>query len=236
MAMSKTNGSFACIPGRVVGMQDLRAYDFRVLVAIAMCADKQGRARPSHSHIASTTGIDRRNVPRAITRLEKAGLMRHRQQKGQAGGWTHSVYEILFDPAVQEVEHTPKAKRDEGENIAQHMLAIWREECGDALSVPRALDRKRAIACSARFKDSFDRDFEQWRLMCREIRKSAFCCGGGRRGWKADFDWALKPKSIRNLLEGKYRDGESLRRHRAAAAGPSDFDEYIVLPLGPGGT
>ena len=230
---AKKNGNFACIPARAASA-DLHGYDFRVLVEIARHADKEGRAHPSLSLIASGTGIARRNVSRSIAALEKAGLMNHQPQKGEAGGWAHSVYEIIFD-APQEIEQAPKQKRDEGHGIAAQMLAIWQEECGDILPVPQKLDRARTAACQARFEDSFHQDLEQWRALCREIRASAFCCGGGNRGWKADFDWALKPKSIRNLLEGKYRDNR-FPRHRAASNGPVGFEDYEILPLGPGGT
>src|ERR1700730_3067267 len=109
------------------------------------------------------------------------------------------------------------------------MLAIWERECGDLLQVPLELDRDRVSACQARFRDSFSRDIEQWRVLCREIRQSPFCCGEGDRGWRADFDWALKPKSIRNVREGKYRD---VRPPHAKRNGTYDG----ILPLGPGGT
>jgi hypothetical protein len=231
---SKKNGSFACIPARVVGI-DLHSYDFRVLVEIARHADKEGRANPSLSLIASATGIARRNVSRSIASLEKAGLMRHWQQKGAAGGWAHSVYEIIFDP-LQEVEIKPKQQRDEAHGIAAQMLEIWKEECGDVLQVPVKLNRDRITACQARLRDSFSGDLAQWRALCQEIKASAFCCGGGNRGWKADFDWALKPKSILNLIEGKYRDNQSSLRRRAAGSGPVGFEDYEILPLGPGGT
>jgi hypothetical protein len=229
---AKKNGTFACIPTRGARI-DLHAYDFRVLIEIARHADKDGHANPSLSLIASATGIARRNVSRSIASLEKAGLMRHWQQKGVTGGWSHSVYEIIFDPP-QKIEQTPKEKRDQEHGIAGQMLAIWIEECGNALPVPRELDRSRTAVCEARFRDSFHQDIEQWRSLCREIRASAFCCGN--RGWKADFDWALKPKSIRNLIEGKYRDNGSASRRRVASSGPVGFEDYEILPLGPGGT
>src|SRR5215813_10143742 len=107
--------------------------------------------------------------------------------------------------------------------IANEMLAVWQIECGDVLPVPRKMARARIAACVARFNDSFNRGLEQWRALCREIKASVCCCGGGRKGWKADFDWALKPNSIRNLLEGKYRDSGSSSRQRAANNGPLGF-------------
>lgn len=233
---------FAHIPARIAGARNLRGDDIRVLVAIATHANKFGRCHPSLSRIGSLTGIDRHNVPRSISRLEEAGFIRRQRVRTKTGRWDRSQYQILFnragleDQEEQTVEMPPEQKRQEGGAIANKMLAVWEAECGDTLSVPRKLDRARIAACVARFNDSFNRDLEQWRALCREIRASVFCCGGGRRGWKADFDWALKPRSIRNLLEGNYRDNGSPPRGRAASSGAVSFDDYVVLPLGPGGT
>jgi hypothetical protein len=126
---------------------------------------------------------------------------------------------------------SPK-RPDESRQIAEGMLAIWRAECGDALTVPRPpLAPHRIKVCQARFWDSFGRDLEQWRAHCRAIRASRFCCGKGSSGWRADFDWALKPKSIEGVQEGKYQNGGSSSHRRTGT-----YDDYEIPPLGPGGT
>ncbi len=43
------------------------------------------------------------------------------------------------------------------------------------------------------------------------IEGSAFLKGAGSTGWKADFDWLLKPDSLTKVLEGKYDSGGSPR-------------------------
>jgi hypothetical protein len=180
-------------------------------------------------------------VSRSIARLEKAGLVRHWRHKSETGAWVNSVYEIIYQDAGTslEAEQSPpppameqviEQKDGAARATAEDMLAIWRSECGDMLPVPRSLDRDRVIACQARFRDSFGRDIEQWRALCREIRQSPFCCGAGERGWLADFDWTLKPKSIRNVREGKYRNDRQPPRSR----GNGTYNG--IPPLGPGGT
>ena len=44
------------------------------------------------------------------------------------------------------------------------------------------------------------------------VEASAFCRGENDRGWKADFDFILQPKSLTRLLEGGYQH----RRNRHA--------------------
>jgi hypothetical protein len=36
------------------------------------------------------------------------------------------------------------------------------------------------------------------------LERSAFCRGENDRGWRADFDFLLQPKSFTKLLEGAY--------------------------------
>jgi Helix-turn-helix domain len=236
---------FARIPELGVNAQNLSGNDWHVYVVIAFHADKSGRSYPSLKRITAATGIDRRHISRSIARVEEKGLIRKQKIRCEDGGWDRSAYQIVsaaaqpalqkaapvivpqFDPPDRDVE------RDGG--IAGKMFAIWKEECGDVLSIPRELYPRRIKSCLARFNDKFNCDLEQWRAHCREIRASTFCCGGGKKGWKADFDWALEPESIIKVQEGKYRDDMPPRR-RAASNGPVSFDDYFVPPLGPGGT
>lgn len=60
-------------------------------------------------------------------------------------------------------------------------------------------DRERKL--SARLKDS---TIEEWQRAMDAMERSAFCRGENSRGWKADFDFLLQPKSFTKLLEGAY--------------------------------
>src|SRR5215471_11133730 len=225
---------FARIPELGVNTRNMSGSDWHVYVVIAFHADNfSGKAHPSLSRISAITGISRRHVSRSIDRLEERGLVR-RQKVRRKGGWDRSTYQIVAaDSAAQNTAPVIVPQIDLGveqdRGVAENMLSIWKQECGDVLPLPRQLDQNRIKSCLARLKDSFNQDLKEWRALCREIRSSEFCCGGGSRGWKADFDWALKPNSILGLLEGKYRDNKSPRR-RAANNGPIGFDDYFVPP------
>jgi hypothetical protein len=60
-------------------------------------------------------------------------------------------------------------------------------------------DRERKLR--ARLKDS---TLEEWQRAMDALERSAFCRGENDRGWRADFDFLLQPKSFTGLLEGKY--------------------------------
>jgi hypothetical protein len=60
-------------------------------------------------------------------------------------------------------------------------------------------DRERKLR--ARLKDS---TLEEWQRAMDALERSAFCRGENDRGWRADFDFLLQPKSFTKLLEGAY--------------------------------
>jgi hypothetical protein len=232
-------GQFARIPMRAFGARKLGADDLRVLMAIAIHADREGNACPSQGRIAKLAGMPRKNVPRSVSAIEAEGLIQRQRRPREGGGWDQSIYKIIFDDVTDnapiDTQTIKKEAVDEkSREVADSMLAIWRAECGNALSIPRLLASDRVTACQARFKDSFDRDLEQWRLYCQSIVASAFCCGGGANGWRADLDWALRPRSIRSVREGKYQSQE--RRGRRNGTTFREYEDYEILPLGPGGT
>jgi hypothetical protein len=45
---------------------------------------------------------------------------------------------------------------------------------------------------------------EEWQRAMDALERSAFCRGENDRGWRADFDFLLQPKSFTKLLEGAY--------------------------------
>jgi hypothetical protein len=61
---------------------------------------------------------------------------------------------------------------------------------------------KRGRTLQIRLADPYWR--VNWREAIRRIAASPFLTGGGERGWRADFNWFLRPDSLVNVLEGKY--------------------------------
>lgn len=60
-------------------------------------------------------------------------------------------------------------------------------------------DRERKL--NARLKDS---TLEEWQRAMDALERSKFCQGENDRGWWADFDFLVSPKSFTKLLEGAY--------------------------------
>jgi len=65
----------------------------------------------------------------------------------------------------------------------------------------RKMTGQRERQLRARLKDS---TLDEWLQAMSALERSNFCKGENSRGWWADFDFLLQPKSFTGLLEGKY--------------------------------
>lgn len=73
----------------------LSGSDFRVLVAIAAHADKNGTARPSVSALSEMTAMSERSVLRVLANLENEGLVSRKKNS------IRNVYIIAPAPGVE---------------------------------------------------------------------------------------------------------------------------------------
>jgi uncharacterized protein YdaU (DUF1376 family) len=65
----------------------------------------------------------------------------------------------------------------------------------------RKMTAQRDRQLKARLRDS---TLDEWQQAMAAMERSAFCRGENDRGWRADFDFLLQPKSFTKLLEGAY--------------------------------
>jgi len=88
--------------------------------------------------------------------------------------------------------------------IATAMMAVWEDIVGKVLPVPRHLTQQRLQASRVRFTESFGADIEKWRAFVTRIAAAPLLIGDNGRGWRADYDWVLKPANLAKILEGNY--------------------------------
>jgi uncharacterized protein YdaU (DUF1376 family) len=84
----------------------------------------------------------------------------------------------------------------------QEVIDAWQERMVP-LGFPRIakITGQRERMLNARLKDS---TLDEWLRAFSALERSAFCRGENDRGWRADFDFLLQPKSFTKLLEGAY--------------------------------
>jgi hypothetical protein len=91
---------------------------------------------------------------------------------------------------------------------ASDLVKLWNGTCKSLSKVDRLTD-KRKVHSTQRIKDNPDPSY--WMQVAERIEASDFCrnAAPSSKGWKADFDWFIKPDTHIRVMEGKYdnRDG-----------------------------
>jgi hypothetical protein len=95
----------------------------------------------------------------------------------------------------------PQSAGEIGKSGDHPLVEVWNEHRG---TLPRAVscEGSRKKHADARWKARPDRRF--WAEIIERIAGSPFCCGESERGWRADFDFLVKPDTVAKVLEGKY--------------------------------
>jgi len=111
--------------------------------------------------------------------------------------YTKSSYNELSNTTA-----TAASGRGGGEIPYSQILEGYNQLCEVTNLRPiRSITGKRKTQTATQFKEyglsGFFNAFEK-------VAASSFLCGGGDRGWKADFDWLISPANMQKVLEGKY--------------------------------
>lgn len=102
----------------------------------------------------------------------------------------------------------PKRKeenRKEKEDKRIRIKDIYNQHCSNLPQVQKLTDkREKAI-------DKFLKEFteEQFIEICKIANYTDFLIGKNDKGWKADFDFLMRPDKATNVLEGKYNNSKS---------------------------
>ncbi len=84
----------------------------------------------------------------------------------------------------------------------QEVIDAWQERMvPQGFPAIRKMTGQRERQLKARLRDS---TLDEWMQAMAALERSAFCRGENDRGWRADFDFLLQPKSFTKLLEGAY--------------------------------
>lgn len=112
-------------------------------------------------------------------------------------------------PSPSQGSYEPIAPSNEGVSAdadrpltKREILDAWHERMVP-LGFPAVakLTGQRDRLLNARLKDS---TLDEWTRVFDALERSNFCRGENDRGWRADFDFILQPKTRTKLLEGAY--------------------------------
>jgi len=89
-----------------------------------------------------------------------------------------------------------------GEIPYMQILEMYNSLCETKNLRPiRSITGNRKTQTAARFNEYGLSGFFD---LFEKVTASIFLCGGGERGWKADYDWLITPANMQKVLEGKY--------------------------------
>ena len=94
-------------------------------------------------------------------------------------------------------------------NAPDPLAALWNQNRGK-LSGILSCKGNRLKHAKARWKENPSECF--WLEVIKKICDSSFCNGENDRGWKADFDFLIKPDTATKVLEGKYSGRQSKKQ------------------------
>jgi hypothetical protein len=227
-----------------------------VLLSIADRADDGGRAWCGANDIASRANIERRNVPRAIRELCDSGELFVEHRKGPNCSNVYHLSSVLMaklpqneavsgrvvgvlkvstkcsqgEAQTQGNPIEPKGGEGKGRADASHSISEVPSKWNEFTNLPSVKnlsdDRKRHLA--ARMAEPF---FEKhWNEAIERISRSSFCLGQNKQGWKARFDWFLRPGTVTKIMEGQYDNYPASNGHTHSTPRESNIDRTAINP------
>lgn len=123
-----------------------------------------------------------RNLPQSPDASGSSGVEQNRTERNRKEGEAQAPVAAATLPPEEEI------------------VRLWNSE--SALPAVRNLSSDRNRSLKSRMKETFFR--ENFPDGIKRISVSAFCLGESEQGWRATFDWFLKPGNLEKILEGKY--------------------------------
>lgn len=89
------------------------------------------------------------------------------------------------------------------------LMQLWNEMRNPALPECRRLTDRRRKAARARLRE-FPL-FQDWTRFIAYVNESEFMLGNNNSGWKANFDWLVKPETMLKFIEKRFPSGPPSR-------------------------
>ena len=154
------------------------------------------RVRDENGRLKNTEYILREKPNSGTPEQEKPELDKPEQEKP-------SQINININKYQRNKNQLNKIQKKEGVPY-QEVADMYNDICTSLPSV-QVVTSARTVAIKARWKEH-GRDIEVFRRLFTMTQESDFLTGGNDRGWKASFDWLMKPANMAKVLEGNYRN------------------------------
>jgi hypothetical protein len=173
--------------------------------ATVVATSKQLRSQVGANTLRTRSALNRLEQLRLLT-VEKIEPFRCITRQGNA----------LLNKASHKKDIAPNGAQaqlplDPAPAAPHPLLLVWNQNRG---KLPAAVSctGKRLERAKARWKEQ---EPEVWQATVKRLAESAFCTGNNDRGWRADFDFLLKPETWAKVNDGKYDNHKGAASTRA---------------------
>jgi hypothetical protein len=207
----------------------LPAFDKLVLLALADCANDEGLAWPSIATLKRKTGASERTIYRAIAGMESLGVLtmervigkgnryhitpaavaplpdRHPCQRGSTPlpDRQKTPATVAPKPSKNHQEPSEVESADADDFSFSDFVESW-NEAATRHGLPRIVRPGDRLKRAFRARKREYPEIEHWRNAFRCLERTDWLHGKNDRGWRADSDFFLQPKSFTKLVEGSY--------------------------------
>lgn len=137
----------------------------------------------------------------------------------------HSKPELAQAETETEAETTkPPIVPQGGRASPELVMDCWNSmasQCGLPPVMRMTAQRRKHI--SARIDPWWQ---EHWQEALEKIPTRRFLIGDNERGWKADFDWFIRPDTVAKLIEGKYENSKGSSSRTGTKPNPRNIGTY----------
>lgn len=126
----------------------------------------------------------------------------------QRAGSALPLQDITEQDSTEQDKTPPNPLKGEGDSpdtsaeSVTEVVQAWNATASGVFCEVRQLSGKRLAALRQRLREPHWRT--SWPEALAKARGSPFCCGENGTGWKATFDWFIRPDTVAKLLEGQY--------------------------------
>jgi hypothetical protein len=104
----------------------------------------------------------------------------------------------------------------------ESLVEAWNQICVPLLPQVISITETRETHIKKRLTER--PDIEEWKGIFTRVIKSPFLCGENNHGFKATFDWVLKPTNLQKIIEGNYDDqGKNVKKTKVGMDALAEF-------------
>jgi hypothetical protein len=179
----------------------------------AQATRSKGEIQVNFSHVTAYLGTSPEAFLTLLQKLEAiqlvhvdvTGTVRARLGNPTATRITNKDYTPEFSETKSERVYEDESGNQSaapGEPSLPRIAIIWNRVKAEVLAPVKLCGVSRKKHAQNRWKEHPSEEF--WNDVIWKINQSEFCLGNNNRGWKADFDFLVRPDTAAKVLEGKY--------------------------------